>query len=208
MGISDELKDSFGQDFFSRKRPLAGYHNWSTICVCGHIARYHDEAIGGEYRVPEEHSISVAGQQLVARTQFGGCVGAMPLRGFETETHTLDQEARTRVTVIHPTCPCTVFRPVANVDRPNRYFNQRMPVDRNDRERHPFLVGIRAFSTHLSKRRAALSDPSWAAAELERRFTWIEGKRVCELSRCHETEDVWPVLIDGELSEMRCPQHR
>ena len=162
--------------------------------MCGHIAKFHAESIGGEYRTPETRVQRISGQEVTVTTSFDGCVGAMPSRSFETETQTVNREALTMTTVINPTCPCTDFRPIANIDRPNRYWNQRLPMDRNDRERHPFLVGLRAFSTHLSKRRAALSDPAWAEAELERRFTWIDGKRVCGLSRCTETADVWPVL--------------
>jgi len=208
MGISDELRSSFGQDFFTRKRSIREQHNWTTICVCGHIRRYHGATIDGEYEVPVPEPRSIGGQQITVQTVLDGCVGAMPGRGFEVKTEVIDHEALTRTTVLNPTCPCTEFRPIANVDRPNRLFNQRLPVDRSDRERHPFIVGLRAFTTHLSKRRAALSNPAWAEQELERRFTWIEGKRVCGLSRCRTTEDVWPVLIDGELSELRCAAHR
>jgi hypothetical protein len=208
MGISDELRDSFGQDFFNRSRPRTEQHNWAPVCVCGHLARYHGPAVGGEYQVPAPEPRSIGGQQIIVQTVLDGCLGAMPGRGFEVATETIDHEAMTRTTLLNPTCPCTEFREIANVDRPNRYFNQRLPVDRDDRERHPFLVGLRAFSTHLSKRRAALSNPAWAEQELERRFAWIEGKRVCGLSRCRETDDVWPVLIDGELSELRCAAHR
>jgi hypothetical protein len=208
MGISDELKTTFGADFFTRKREPAGYHNWCTICMCGHIDRFHAELIGGTYQVPVPEPRSVGGQMVTVQIQVDGCLGAMPTKGFTAETVTMDREALTHTTVRHATCPCTEFRPVANVDKPNRFFNQRLPVDRDDRERHPFMVGLRAFSTHLSRRRAALSNPAWAEAELERRFSWIEDKRVCAIGRCRETKDVWPVLIDGELSEMRCSAHR
>jgi hypothetical protein len=60
----------------------------------------------------------------------------------------------------------------------------------------------------LSKRRAAQSNPAWAEQELERRFSWIEGARVCGISRCRETADVWPVFINEDQSELRCAAHR
>jgi hypothetical protein len=208
MGISDELKDSFGQDFFTRKRSITEQHNWTTICVCGHTRHYHGREIGGDYRVPEPTPRRIGGQMITVQTVLDGCRGAMPGRGFETETEVADYEALTMTTVIHPTCPCREFRPVADIDRPNRYFNQRLPVDRHDRDRHPFLTGLRAFSTHLSKRRAALSNPAWAEQELERRFAWIDGARVCGISRCRETDDVWPVFVNEDQSELRCAAHR
>ena len=87
-------------------------------------------------------------------------------------------------------------------------FNQRMPTDRTDDDRHPFVVGLRALTTFLSRRKAALADPSWTKREFDRRFTWLDGKRVCGISRCKETADVWPVFVDGERSELRCGPHR
>jgi len=208
MGVSDELRDSFGQEFFNRRSERVAYHNWTTVCVCGHIAKFHSETIGGEYQVPEMRTQRIGGEDVTVTTTFDGCTGAMPGRGFQNETQTINREALTIMVVVNPTCPCTEFREVAKLDRPNRYFNQRLPVDRKDHQRHPLVVGLRAFSTHLSRRRAALSDPAWASAELDRRFIWIEGKRVCAISRCNTTDDVWPVFIDGELSELRCSKHR
>ena len=162
MGISDEVKNSFGQDFFTRKRERAGYHNWFKICTCGHLDRYHGESIGGAYRVPPPFPRSIGGLEVTVSAALDGCVGAMPDRGFQTETKMMDREARTQTTVVHPTCPCVEFHAIADIDRPNRYWNQRLPIDRKDHGRHPFLTGLRAFSTHLSKRRAALSNPAWA----------------------------------------------
>jgi hypothetical protein len=208
MGISDEVKNSFGQDFFTRKRERAGYHNWFKICVCGHLDRYHGESIGGAYHVPAPFPRNIGGLEVTVSAILDGCVGAMPDRGFQTETKSMDREAQTQTTVVHPTCPCVEFRPIADIDRPNRYWNQRLPIDRKDHGRHPFLTGLRAFSTHLSKRRAALSNPAWAEQELERRFAWVDGARVCGISRCRETADVWPVFIDEEQSELRCAAHR
>lgn len=69
-------------------------------------------------------------------------------------------------------------------------------------------VGVRAFLTHLSKRKAAVTDPDWVDLEFDRRFVWIPKKRRCGLSKCAETADVWPVFVDGERSELRCGPHR
>ena len=213
MGISDELKNSFGQDFFNPEHATAARHHWLELCVCGHHIGYHSPSIGGTYRIGEP------GTQLTMRTfHIGGTASRLIAQSKETakidgtikylETQTIDHEQKTITVVVNPTCPCTEFRPVAKVDRPNRYFSQRLPRDRADHSRHPMLVGLRAFSTHLSRRRAALSNPQWAVEELDRRFVWLDGARVCGLSRCRETADVWPVFIDGETSELRCAKHR
>ena len=208
MGISDELKNSFGQDFFNPEHATAARHHWLELCVCGHHIGYHSPSIGGTYRIREPYEKPVRDVLATLTTVFDGCRGSMPTRGFEPETQTIDHEQKTITVVVNPTCPCTEFRPVAKVDRPNRYFSQRLPRDRADHSRHPMLVGLRAFSTHLSRRRAALSNPQWAVEELDRRFVWLDGARVCGLSRCRETADVWPVFIDGETSELRCAKHR
>ena len=209
MGISDELKRNFGQDFFTPTSERTEYHNWHEVCVCGHIDRYHAETVGGTYELPPVLTRSMGGEEVTQTTVFAGCNGAMPGRGFESQTYTPDREKHTLLITIVPTCPCEKFRAVARIDRPNRYFNQRLPRDRSERSRHPFVVGIRAFSTHLSKRKAALADPDWATAEFDRRFTWLPDARVCSLSKCNATADVWPVFVDADdRSELRCPQHR
>ena len=214
MGIFDELRSSFGDDFFDRPTVRESTHNWCELCTCGHIGRYHAPTVGGGYLVKEPYPKHMGGGRTATiTTVFDGCVGAVRTRGTEMITvESMDRDAGTMNERINPTCPCTAFRPVARIDRPNRYFNQRVPIGRNreDPTRHPFMVGLRAFSTHLSKRRAALADPAWPAAELERRFTWLDGARVCGLSKCRETAEVWPVYIDGDAarSELRCPAHR
>jgi hypothetical protein len=130
-------------------------------------------------------------------------------RKFERETPTdADREARTGVLRVNPTCPCVTFQPVARVDRPNRYFCQRMPLDRSDPMRHPFIIGMKAFATHLSRRKDAAADPAWADAEFDRRFTWLDGVRVCGLAKCTTTDGVWPVFVGGDRSELRCAAHR
>jgi hypothetical protein len=209
MGIRDELERSFGTDFFTPTVSQQDRHNWHELCVCGHLDRYHSESVGGVYRLPDPFIRSMGGEEVTISTVFSGCAGAMANRGFEGQTETPNRETRTIVNRINPTCPCVEFRAVVKVDRPNRYFNQRMPRDRKDPARHPFQVGIRAFTTHLSKRRAALSDPTWPDREFDRRFTWLDGARICAISRCQEGADVWPVFInDDRLSELRCPAHR
>jgi hypothetical protein len=204
----DEIIALHGEDFFHPSTEQEPFHNWTEICVCGHISKYHSPSTGGSYRLSEEHTQVIRGEPVRFITEFDGCRGALPGRGFETETVTLDAEARTQVTRINVTCPCTKFRPVVRIDRPNRYWNQRLPRDREEVARHPMLVGVRAYMTHLAKRKAALSDPSWADREFDRRFIWIDGARVCGLSQCTTTDGVWPVFVDGEISELRCVAHR
>ena len=212
MGTLDELRSTLGDDFFDRPSATSRtvMANWNELCLCGHIARYHSADIGGEYRVPDDEAAVIRGETWTKAVLFHGCRGALATRDFETETTVADREAMTVTMTVVPTCPCEELRPVAKVDRPNRYFNQRMPADRSDVNRHPFLIGLRAFMTHLSKRRAALADPSWAAAEFDRRFVWIEDARVCSISRCKETDGVLPAFVtDGsDRSELRCPKHR
>lgn len=208
MGIRDEMRSGYGDDFFHPSSDREPYHNWHELCVCGHLDRYHSPSVGGTYRLTETRTQVIRGEDVTVTTAFLGCVGAMPGRGFEAETLTVDHEARTMVTRINPTCPCESFTPVARLDRPNRFFNQRLPRDRNDHARHPMAVGVRAFLTHLSKRKAAVTDPDWVDLEFDRRFVWIPKKRRCGLSKCAETADVWPVFVDGERSELRCGPHR
>jgi hypothetical protein len=145
--------------------------------------------------------------------ELDGCIGAMVKGGYE-ERPERDEKSHTVVNHVVPTCPCTEFRPLAKVNRPNRTFNQRMPLDRSDHARHPFIVGVRAFTTHLSKRKAADPErggtPEWATAEFIRRFTWVDRARVCGISRCTKSDgDVWPCYVsDDGRSELRCGAHR
>jgi hypothetical protein len=211
MGTLDALRATFGEDSLHPETEREPVHRWNELCVCGHIDRYHSPATGGTYRVPEPFSKRFGSEEGTVTTAFYGCVGALKVRGFEEMTATdVDREAMTMVQRINPTCPCEDFRPVAKVDRPNRYFNQRMPKDPSDPLRHPLLVGIRAFTTFLHGRTAAKKDPKWAEREFDRRFVWDDAKRVCSMSRCKETGDeVWPGFVNGDgLSELRCGSHR
>jgi hypothetical protein len=208
VGTLDEITASFGPEFFRPASERVTKHNWLELCVCGHTERHHSPSIGGSFLVPENSSKIVGGEMATVAVAFHGCNGALPVRGFERETSVFNKEARVLTMTLMATCPCKSFRPVAKVDRPNRYWNQRMPTTR-DRERHPFMVGCRAFATFLSRRRRALSDPAWAAAEFDRRFVWLDGKRHCSISKCRSTDDVWPVFVNNDLlSELRCPAHR
>jgi len=211
--ILGELKDALGDDYFDRERQPYTKHRWFEICVCGHLDKYHSPSIGGGYVLKESHPMRQGPRTdpdgWTARYLFHGCVGAVAARGLEATTLAIDHEARTSTETLLPTCPCEEFRPIAKVDRPNRYFNQRIPLsDRLSLATHPFTVGVRAFTTHLSRRRAALSDPAWATAEFARRFVWLDGKRVCGISKCTETDGVFPVFVHEDRSELRCPKHR
>jgi hypothetical protein len=212
MGTLDELRSTLGADFFDRPSPTsrAGLANWHDICECGHIDRYHSPTVGGAYVLPEPGAAVIRGETWTKLVVFHGCRGALATRNFETESTATDRELMTVTLTVTPTCPCEEMRPVAKVDRPNRYFNQRIPLDRGDLTRHPFQVGVKAFAKHLSKRRAALADPAWATAEFDRRFTWLPGARVCGISKCTKTDGVLPIYVsdvDGR-SELRCPTHR
>lgn len=207
--IFEELRESFGEDALNRATERTVVANWHELCVCGHLDRYHSPSIGGSFDLPAPRTSTIRDVEITTTHLFDGCAGAMPARGFETRTQTVDRDTGQATVTVHSTCPCPAFRPVARVDRPNRYFNQRVPADRSDPFRHPFPTGVRAFTTHLSRRRAAQASPDWATAEFDRRFTWIEGKRVCSLTHCTATVNVWPVFVDrADTSDLRCPKHR
>lgn len=209
MGTLDDIKAVLGEDFFDRKTERRPIHVWNELCVCGHLDRFHAPAIGGSYRIPQPQTGTDRPQSVTRTMVFGGCLGAVRPRGFEELTQTANDDVTVITFRINPTCPCEEFRPVAKVDRPNRYFCQRIPADR-DSDRHPFVIGLRAFSTHLGKRKAAETDPGWPAAEFDRRFQWIEGARVCGQPKCKATDGVLPVFLGatGDRSELRCPKHR
>lgn len=217
MHTLDDFRDRFGPDALKtpERKPV---NNWHELCSCGHLDRYHSKPIGGSYNVPPVRTVRINGQPVTITVVFGGCVGAPPNRGAETTRYgAVDREARTMTETLIPTCPCQDFTPVARVDRPNRYFSQRVPITAEklaDPLRHPFLVGVRAFSTHLSRRRAALSDPAWATAEFSRRFEWVREQRVCSMSRCETTDGVWPVYLTVRIHDeqtvstvLRCAKH-
>jgi hypothetical protein len=74
---------------------------------------------------------------------------------------------------------------------------------------------MRAYRKRIGKlKRAQLDGPTglgaaWADAEFDRRFRWLKS-RVCGISTCTVTDDVWPVYVtDGDdRSELRCAKHR
>ena len=207
MSLLEDFQRNFG---VHTQTAAEARHNWHQLCVCGHLDRYHSPTVGGTFAIAEPKVVqNRAGVDYTNVTLFHGCVGALKKRNQDYATTTTDTDVHTVTLTIHATCPCEEFRPVVKVDRPNRYFNQQVPLDRLDPGRHPFNTGVRAFSTHLSRRKGAKADPNWAAAELERRFTWLEHMRLCSLSHCSETVDVWPVFVNADgHSELRCPAHR
>jgi len=212
MGTLDDLTNSFGPDAL-KPRPGSGRGapSWHGLCVCGHLQRFHSTDVDGTFRMREGfESTFPDGSRMVTSHVFHGCRGSMVSKGQETVTEVKDETADPMTTVVTflATCPCPEFREIAKVDRPNRYFNQRVPTDWEDPLRHPLIIGIRAFNTFLSHRRRALSDPTWAAAEFDRRFEWTH--RRCALSRCEVAGDgVWPVYLNPEMDiELRCAAHR
>lgn len=203
QGFRDLLGDDLGEPARS-SRP----ERWFALCVCGHIDRFHSDSIGGSYEVrpPEERVYDGVTEKMVQT--FDGCRGAMLNRDQELFTSTVDAATRTTTQRLTVTCPCERLRPVADVDRPGRFFSQKVPANPADRARHPFVVGVRAYHKRLAKFRAAQADPTWADAEFDRRFTW-RAKRHCGLPSCRKTDDLLPVFVNAELlSELRCPKHR
>jgi hypothetical protein len=214
MSILDEITASFGPDALKPSGTREIYDRWCQVCTCGHLDVHHSESVGGGYQpITGTTRAPDGGPEWDRVQQLNGCVGAMVKGGYEEHPESI---AESRVVVMHvtPTCPCVKFQPLAKVNRPNRAFNQRMPVNRSDHSRHPFITGIRAFTTHLSKRKAADPErggsPEWATAEFSRRFTWLDGARVCGISRCTKSDgDVWPCFVsDDGRSELRCGAHR
>lgn len=203
----DEFRTVFG-DYVPPERPTRS--NWHGLCVCGHLDRYHSTTVGGTYELPESTVVTIAGATVTRSFVFDGCVGALKKRSALDETMATDREAGTQIFTKVATCPCTDMRQVASVDRPNRFFCQGIPLDPADAMRHPFVSGFRAFTTHLSRRKAATADETWAEAELDRRFHWDETVRNCSISRCSATGgEVWPAFVNGDLlSELRCSAHR
>lgn len=200
MGTASELNAILGT--ITPSDTATPRQNWETVCVCGHLERYHSESVGGTAEPPSyerDRGLPYA---------FHGCRGELATKGFVVRSH-VRQDNGPPVLTENPTCPCREFRPVAEVDRVNRMFNQRRPKDRSDRGRHPFMTGCRAMRTRISKLKAVDGDPAKRDAEFERRFHWLDGARVCGAPECTATDDVWPVFVDDrDRSELRCEKHR
>jgi hypothetical protein len=194
VGASEEL------DALLKDREFVPYsetrRRWVELCVCGHVAMAHSPSIGGSYALPEATETGVH--------RFHGCRGE--LRRGQEPAETFSREDDRAVHTLVATCVCEQFRPVARVDRPGRYFNQRRPTDRDDLARHPFLSGMRAFRTRISRFKTIAGDPKKTAREFDKRFEWLD--RSC--ASCGATgSEVWPVFVDPvDHSELRCPAHR
>jgi hypothetical protein len=159
--------------------------NWIEICVCGHAGVMHGPSAGGTYGGPEWGKT------------VEGCVGPPPERGTP----------RTRIQpdgMMHlkATCPCIVYRPVAEVDRPARYFRQKTYTKD---QIHPMVRGLKAMRTRLDNSKGFAGQ---GAEEAERRFRWLDGARKCRV--CGAKDDtVWPSYVnDDRLSQLRCTEHR
>jgi len=207
MGTIDELRDSLGDDFFLPRADRPEAHAWHELCPCGHLRKAHSPDISGTYRLFPSREVT-RGRETYTETQvMHGCNGALAARGFDKLTPFMDRDAHTITSTVNVTCPCTEFRAVARVDRPNRMFNQKTAIGQGY-GRHPFQLGMKALRTFLGNRKAAQTNPTWADEEFDRRFEWLPGKRRCAISRCEETEDVWACYINDETSELRCAAHR
>lgn len=207
MDINEQMASMFGEDWGRPSEATVSRRtNWERLCCCGHLERHHPAAFGGLYTPPADGEMTFRGTTVKIVHVTEGCRGAMPASGFELEIHTMDREAGVQTVTWSATCPCREFRPVATVDRPNRYFNQRVLADRP----HAFATGLRAFRTFLNGCKFAKLDPDWPAAEMVRRFVWIDGAQRCSLSRCKTVGDtVFPTYINAIMdSGMRCEKHR
>lgn len=218
MSTMDELRAYLGDDL-GRGEPTdrTDRIRWVEVCVCGHLVTAHAPGIGGEHPLEEPRDVTASHKLFREIQAMDGCDGAMPNKSFERFTKSVETIDGALVSTIriNATCPCTQNRPVAAVDRPHRYFNQKRPADWKDPHKHPFMVGLRAYRTRIGKlKRAVAEGDEWADAEFDRRFQWLTGKRVCGISACTTTDDVWPVFVDTETgrvperSELRCAQHR
>ena len=187
MGISAELK-AYEEWLRANGQSLDTWAErqvrWVEICVCGHEKAMHGPSAGGDYGGPEWGKT------------VDGCAGPPPSRNAPKKRMEADGMVH-----VDPTCPCTVFRAVAEVDRPGRYYRQKTWT--RDRV-HPLIRGLQAQRTRLANSKKHHDAPD---AELERRFRWLPGAQKCRV--CKKTgDDVIPCYVNDErLSQMRCPDH-
>jgi len=157
---------------------------WVELCVCGHEKTFHGPNNGGEY-----------GGAEWGKT-VDGCAGPPPSRNAPKKRISPDGLLH-----VDPTCPCVMHRPVAEVDRPGRYFRQKTwTLD----QVHPMIRGLKAQRTRLanSKTYATTAD-----AELEKRFRWLPGAHKCRVCG-KDDQTVRPCYVnDQRLSQMRCSAH-
>lgn len=209
MGTLDEMKAMMGPDLGRTEIDRPDRIRLVLVCLCGHLQTAHGEGIGGTYVIPEVEETTIGGKPVRIVRSLSGCVGAMPGRYFEQTTDEFENGVIKRQH--NATCPCDSFRPIAQVDRPSRSFNQKLPssANRGDFTKHPFLLGMRAMHTRLTKFKRAVANPTWADGEFDRRFTWLPARR-CSMTRCSATADVWPVFVTAtdDRSELRCAKHR
>lgn len=184
MGMSDELDAYVSKKNDDLSTFLDRQIRWVELCVCGHEKAMHGPDNGGEY-----------GGAEWGKT-VDGCAGPPPSRNAPKKRISADGLLH-----VDPTCPCTVFRAVAEVDRPGRYFRQKTwTID----QVHPMIRGLKAQRTRLDRSKTYFGR---GAEEADRRFRWIDGARKCRV--CGERNStVWPTYVnDQRLSQMRCSAH-
>lgn len=172
---------------------------WQSLCVCGHLEQHHSASVGGSHPTDE------AGLPF----DFDGCTGAMRQvgrrRAQRDSTGKVGDRTQFQVTdagpatVVPVTCPCTEFRPVAEVDRLGGRFRQRAHATA-----HPFLSGMRGMLKTLERmandRVVDLDDL------LEARFRWTVPL-TCQ--QCASTDDVFPSwTVPGKESGLLCGECR
>lgn len=214
MGILDELRKAEAEappDVRDRVREATG--TWHRICVCGHQERYHSERIGGTAPAREQDKTNTIHVTV-------GCHGEVWGRGRSMAEHSMEDKLPVVTKVA--TCPCLKFQPVAEALDPRFRFRQRRPTVKGSsaRElnylRHALMTGVRATETMVRKLKVVASAKvtdrqreELVEREMQRRFRWIEGARVCSVRNCdREGDDVWPIYVTGDQSELKCGLHR
>ena len=157
---------------------------WVRVCLCGHLSYSHPIEHGGDRRV-------------LSGVPTHGCNGPMAGRRgryqYEPDGITVG---------MRPTCPCREWRPVAEFDHPRHVIFRSAMGDK-----HPFLVALSAFTTQVGKTLGEDVGMDEVLAEVEHRFRWLEGARVCAVCGA-ESDGVWPRYVDDERnSQMRCEDH-
>jgi hypothetical protein len=170
------IEDHYAEHGISSEEQEAKKHRWVPLCVCGHTSEYHS----GE------------GQHM-------DCRGAMPNRG---DRDRVKYDPKLGL-VYPPTCPCRQMRAAAEVDRPGRYFRQKVWT-RDDV--HPMVRGMKAMRTRIGSLKTTKDpdpDPDAAFAQRIRR---LEGWR-CAICG-DETDAIAMYVSSNRQSQMRCPRHQ
>lgn len=224
LSMFDEMREAEEQQIAEgRIKPRSG--TWRRICVCGHLEKYHSEAIGGE--IPADRTVEVNHPIKPYTKHFVsiGCAGPPQSKGADRRTTTANEDRTVHTETLHPTCPCLKFQPVAEALSPRFRFNQKLPLVIGSRvrdyswNRHPLAMGFRATVTSCSNLKVVKAKQSedWPERKIDElvmqlvneRFRWLDGAQECWTPGCKRTgNEVRPVFVENDQSEMRCSDHR